>query len=505
MDLRLDLRLSQKLVMTPQLQQAIKLLQLSRLELQQTLSQHLVENPLLEDLTNDVQDEEIAQGEEGTLEGKDVTSPETESAAESGEPEPEKDVEPLTSEEWDSVLDGDWRAGPMEQTAPSDDDFPSYEQTLTKPTSLEEHLEWQLRLSSLEGKDRFIGRTIVGNLDENGYLSVPIEEIAEDSHATLDEVETVLRQVQTFDPPGVAARDLRECLLIQLGYLACDPIGIGGYLHSHSKTDLVAAVVSEHLPDLQKKRYANISKVLGVPVEDIYEAVRVIECLEPKPGRPYSTDSNSTIIPDVYVMKHEGEWVVLLNEDGLPRLRVSPYYRRLMTNQSEGQESTKTYLEEKLRGAQWIIRSIDQRNKTIVKVVTSLVKFQEAFLEKGIQYLRPLVLKQVAEDVGMHESTISRVTTNKYMHCPQGILELKFFFNAGIQRTDAHGEEMSSVTVRELIREMVAHEDVTRPLKDQEIVARLRTKDIVIARRTVAKYRAELHIASASQRKRIPS
>ena len=505
MDLRLDLRLSQKLVMTPQLQQAIKLLQLSRLELQQTLSQHLVENPLLEDLTNDVQDEELSQNEEGSLEPKDATAPEVDVAAEGSEPEREKDVEPLTSEEWDSVLDGDWRAGPMEQTAASDDDFPSYEQTLTKPASLEEHLEWQLRLSSLEGKDRFIGRAIVGNLDENGYLRIPIEEIAEDCQATQDEVEIVLRQVQTFDPPGIAARDLRECLLIQLGYLACDPIGIGGYLHSHSKNDLVAAVVSEHLPDLQKKRYTNISKALGVPVEEIYEAVRVIECLEPKPGRPYSSDSNTTIIPDVYVMKHEGEWVVLLNEDGLPRLRVSPYYRRLMTNQSEGQESTKTYLEEKLRGAQWIIRSIDQRNKTIVKVVTSLVKFQEAFLEKGIQHLRPLVLKQVAEDVGMHESTISRVTTNKYMHCPQGILELKFFFNAGIQRTDAHGEEMSSVTVREMIREMVAHEDASRPLKDQEIVARLRTKDIIIARRTVAKYRAELHIASASQRKRIPS
>ncbi|MGB0910454.1 MAG: RNA polymerase factor sigma-54 [Nitrospirales bacterium] len=508
MDLRLDLRLSQKLVMTPQLQQAIKLLQLSRLELQQTLSQHLVENPLLEDLTNEVQDEEIQQGEEGNLEVKESATQELEGTEEGTVPEREKDVEPLTSEEWDSVLDGDWRAGPMEQTAASDDDFPSYEQTLTKAPSLEEHLEWQLRLSSLEGNDRVIGRTIVGNLDENGYLRIPIQEIAEDSHASVDEVEAVLRQVQAFDPSGVAARDLRECLLIQLGYLACDPIGIGGYLHSHSKTDLVAAVVSEHLPDLQKKRYTNISKALGVPVEEIYEAVRIIECLEPKPGRPYSTDSNTTIIPDVYVMKYEGEWVVLLNEDGLPRLRVSPYYRRLMTNQSEGgegQESTKSYFEEKLRGAQWIIRSIDQRNKTIVKVVTSLVKFQEAFLEKGIQHLRPLVLKQVAEDVSMHESTISRVTTNKYMHCPQGILELKFFFNAGIQRTAAHGEEMSSVTVREMIREMVAQEDAARPLKDQEIVARLRTKDIIIARRTVAKYRAELHIASASQRKRIPT
>jgi RNA polymerase sigma-54 factor len=186
-------------------------------------------------------------------------------------------------------------------------------------------------------------------------------------------------------------------------------------------------------------------------------------------------------------------------------LRISPYYRRLLSHSGEDSGNTKTYLEEKLKGAQWIIRSIDQRNKTIVKVVKSLVKFQEAFLEKGIQYLRPLVLKQVAEDVGMHESTISRVTTNKYLHCPQGILELKFFFNAGIQRADNRGEDMSSVTVREMIREMVAQEDAANPLKDQEIVSRLRNKNILIARRTVAKYRAELHIASASQRKRIPT
>lgn len=507
MDIRLDLRMTQKLVMTPQLQQAIKLLQLSRLELQQVLSQQLVENPLLEDLVTDIQEDEEASPEDRTV-APSGESPErgAEKEDSAAKEEAGQDVEPLSSEDWDNMLDTDWRPGPVDKNSSFDDDMPSYEQTLTKPASLEDYLEWQLRLSSLEGRDRTIGRMIIGNLDEDGYLRISLEEVAEDAHASPQEVEKVLCQVQTFDPPGVGARDLRECLLIQLQHLEQDPIGIGDQKPHHGNGALAASIVANHLADLQKRRYANIAKELNVSVEDVHEAVKLIEGLEPKPGRPYYSDSNTTIIPDVYVFKDEGEWVVMLNEDGLPKLRISPYYRRLMTSQGqEDSDSTKTYLEEKLRGAQWIIRSIDQRNKTIVKVVKSLVKFQEAFLEKGIQYLRPLVLKQVADDVGMHESTISRVTTNKYMHCPQGILELKFFFNAGIQRADNRGEELSSVTVREMIRDMVAQEDVTKPLKDQEIVARLRRKDILIARRTVAKYRAELHISSASQRKRLPS
>jgi len=501
MELRLEPRLSQKLVMTPQLQQAIKLLQLNRLELQQVLSQHLDENVLLEDLANDVQDEETSQEEESP-ERKEEESGEPVTPEERENKEERPDFEPYSSDEWEN-FENDWRPGPVNEVFASDDDLPSYEQTLTKPTSLEEHVEWQMRLSSLEGPDRVIGRMIVGNLDEDGYLRVPLQEIAEDAQVPLEAVEKVLGHIQTFDPPGVGARDLRECLLIQLNHLEQDPIGMGNGDHASTNGSLAKAIVSDHLPDLQKKRYANIAKTFNVSVDEVCEAVKVIEGLEPKPGRPYFSDSNTIIIPDVYVMKHEGEWVILLNEDGLPRLRISPYYRRLMTNQTKDPDSTKAYLQEKLRGAQWIIRSIDQRNKTIVKVVTSLVKFQEEFFEKGIQYLRPLVLKQVAEDVEMHESTISRVTTNKYMHCPQGIFELKFFFNAGIPRADNRGEEISSVTVMEMIREMVAQEDAVHPLKDQEIVARLRGKGILIARRTVAKYRAELHISSASQRKRI--
>jgi RNA polymerase sigma-54 factor len=505
MDLRLDLRLSQKLVMTPQLQQAIKLLQLSRLELQQVLAQHLVENPLLEDLALETQDEEATVGEENPDRGKEPEV-EGETSGDAADLQPAvKESEPLSSEEWDNIFGNDWRPSQRDEASSGDEEFPSYEQTLTKPTSLEEYLEWQLRLSSLEGDDRDIGRMIIGNLDEDGYLRVPLPELAEDAKCSVEHVEKVLRQIQQFDPPGVAAQDLAECLLIQLEHLQHDESGLTNHLQAAVPMSVVAAILKDHLVDLQKKRYQSVAKTLGVTLDEVYEAVRVIESLEPKPGRPYFSDSNSIIIPDVYVVKYEGEWVVLLNDDGLPRLRISPYYRRLLSHSGEDSGNTKTYLEEKLKGAQWIIRSIDQRNKTIVKVVKSLVKFQEAFLEKGIQYLRPLVLKQVAEDVGMHESTISRVTTNKYLHCPQGILELKFFFNAGIQRADNRGEDMSSVTVREMIREMVAQEDAANPLKDQEIVSRLCNKNILIARRTVAKYRAELHIASASQRKRIPT
>ncbi len=504
MELRLDLRLSQKLVMTPQLQQAIKLLQLSRLELQQNLVQQLVENPLLEDTALEAQEEEPVAGEEGSEAAKEVEAS-RDGSEDSDESQPAKESEPLTSEEWDNILGNDWRPAQRDQIGASDDEFPSYEQTLSKPTSLEEHLEWQLRLSSLEGTDRDIGRMIIGNLDEDGYLRVPLPELQEDAQCAYEQLEQVRRQIQTFDPPGVAAQNLAECLLVQLKLLRQDEAGIEQTFPSAFSMEVVSSVIKNHLVDLQKKRYQVVAKALDITLDEVYEAVHVIEGLEPKPGRPFSTDSNSIIIPDVYVVKHEGEWVVLLNEDGLPRLRISPYYRRLLSNSGEDVGTTKTYLEEKLKGAQWIIRSIDQRNKTIVKVVMSLIKFQEAFLEKGVQYLRPLVLKQVADDVGMHESTISRVTTNKYVHCPQGILELKFFFNAGIQRADNRGEDMSSITVREMIKDMVAQEESANPLKDQEIVSRLKQKNILIARRTVAKYRAELHIASASQRKCIPT
>ena len=507
MELKLDLQLSQKLVMTPQLQQAIKLLQLSRLELQQVLSQHLLENPLLEELSADADEgdgpmpeEAVAERKEEAIGGADTGD--GDAGSEVGTGETNEFSEPLSPEGWEDYFESDWRPRVGDRQAFSDEDFPSYDQTLTKPATLEDHLLWQLRLSSEDEKEKTIGHMIIGNLDEDGYLCASIEEIAEEAKVSVKKVDSVLSLIQTFDPIGVAARDLQECLLIQLRHLH-KPLGHGSVHGGARQKSLIELIIKSHLHDLQKKRYLVIAKAIGGSVEEIAEAVHVIEGLEPKPGRPYCSDTNQVIVPDVFVFKDEGEWQVFLNDDGMPRVRINPYYTQLLgTNRGEG-DATRAYLEDKLRGAQWIIRSLEQRNKTILKVVGSLIKFQEVFLEKGIQHLKPLVLKQVAEDVGMHESTISRVTTNKYMYCPQGMLELKFFFNAGIQRAEPGAEDLSSITVRELIREMVGQENPGKPLKDQEIVTRLRARGIVIARRTVAKYRTELNIAPASQRRRI--
>lgn len=501
MKLRLGLRLSQKLIMTPQLQQAIKLLQLSRLELQQVLSQQLMENPLLEELQPEAETTDLAGGEE-VDEKKGIDQP---AGADSEEPQAEasETLEDLSPANWEDYFDNDRLTAPVEYPSAAQEEYPSYEQTLVKPTSLEEHVLWQLGLCELSEADKAVGRIIIGNIDDDGYLRTPLAEIAADAGVTVEKVESVLEQVQTFDPPGVACRDLRECLLIQIRHL---DRGLKRSVRGTQGTLtglLVEAVVANHLKDLEKKRYDRIAKALGVSLQEVCEAIRVIEGLEPKPGRPYFTADNHVVVPDVFVMKTEGEWVVLLNEDGLPRLRISSYYKRMMASRPNNSDGTRAYLEEKLRGAQWIVRSIEQRNKTIVRVVQSIVKFQENFFEKGIDCLKPLVLKQVAEDIGMHESTISRVTANKYLYCPQGLLRLKFFFNAGIQRSDHEADELSSVTVREMIRKMVAEEDTKHPINDQEIVARLQRNHIVIARRTVAKYRFEVNIPPARQRKRL--
>jgi RNA polymerase sigma-54 factor len=500
MKLRLDLRLSQKLIMTPQLQQAIKLLQLSRLELQQSLTQHLLENPLLDEVQAEVEEAEAAAAE-GKTEDPSVTTAQ-DNAEEAGTPEERGSPEEFSASGWEEYFGSDRRAGDSEYPSSSQDEFPSYEQTVAKATSLEEHLLWQLSLSGLSEREKAIGRLLIGNLDDDGYLRITLGEVVNGSEFAEAEAESVLKDIQTFDPTGVGARDLPECLLLQLGHLGKNPMGSLGARPGALKGAVVEGIILHHLKDLEKKQYAKIAKALNVTVEEVFEATKLIGDLEPKPGRPFTNTQNYVIVPDVFVVKNEGEWVVLLNDDGLPRMRISPYYKQLMTAGDGGSAETKSYLDEKLRAAQWVIRSIDQRNKTIVKVVTSIVKFQEQFFEQGIEHLKPLVLKQVAEDIGMHESTISRVTANKYMYCPQGMLELKFFFNAGLQRADQPSDMMSSVSVREMIRKMIAEEDTQRPLKDEEIAARLKLQQVLIARRTVAKYRAEDNIPSASQRKR---
>ena len=451
----------------------------------------------------EVEEPEADAAEEWEQSQQSKGTSEQQESPESGKSEDAEKPDEISQGSWDDYFDNDRIAGGRESSPSNQEELPSYEQTLAKPTSLEEHLLWQLALTEMSDTEKMIARAIIGNIDDDGYMRTSIEDIAADAKVPTESVESALRQVQSFDPAGVGARDLPECLLIQLGFLDRNSVGTPARRSGSLKGSLVESIVRFHLKDLEKKQYARVAKALDTTVEAVVEAMHVIEGLEPKPGRPYFSANNYAIIPDVFVVKNEGEWTVLLNDDGLPRLRISPYYKQMMScSLKEDSDAARVYMDEKYRGAQWLIRSIEQRNKTILKVVRSIVKFQEAFFEKGVQHLKPLVLKQVAEDIGMHESTISRVTANKYMYCPQGMLELKFFFNTALQRTDQSQDALSSVTVREMIKNMIAEEDTQHPLKDEEIAAKLQSHQIIIARRTVAKYRSEVNIPSASQRKR---
>jgi RNA polymerase sigma-54 factor len=488
MEARLELKLQQKLIMTPQLQQAIKLLQLSRLELVQSVSQELIENPVLEEVPAEESGEELAS-EEGE------TSPETQTAAEMlPEVAPEQEAtQELKSDlelgpQWDEYLNemGDGRD--YGNAEADDKELPSYDQTLTRLPSLSDHLLWQLHLSVSDPGVAKGGEWIIGNLDDDGYFRATLEELAQQSGLSLREMEQALDLVQGFDPLGIGARDLRECLLIQVRQLDL-------------QGTLVEKIIQDHLGDLEKRKYPNIAKALNVTPQEVMEASHIIiHELEPKPGRPYLSADTNYVVPDVYVIKVEDKYVVQLNDEGLPRVRINPYYRKLISRNDAIDKVTKEYVEERLRSAQWLIKGMEQRSKTIYKVAESIVKFQLEFLDKGITHLRPMVLKGVAEDIGMHESTISRVTTNKYMHTPQGIFPMKYFFTTGF--SDGTGTEISSLTVKDTIQKMIKEEDLATPLKDQQIVDLLKERGIDIARRTVAKYREELRIPPTSVRKR---
>jgi RNA polymerase sigma-54 factor len=486
MKLTLKPILAQKLVMTPQLQMAIRLLQLSRQELEQAIEQEMMENPTMEEAAAD---EDVESSDEDEAPAR--TSEALETPPNGTEPPatPTDEAESL-GYKWEEYFAQDMGDGrDFGGVAATPDELPSYEQTLANTTSLLDHLSWQLRLAPLTEREMTIGEEIIGNVDDNGYLRSEIAEIAEAVGESEADVERVLKVVQEFDPSGVAARNLRECLLIQVGQLGLADTP-------------VARMVSDHLEDMERRRYPQIARALKITPDEVYEAAKVVEALEPKPGRPFSVAQNFTITPDVYVVPVDGEYRVLLNEEGMPRLRISPYYKKMLANREAAPAEAREYLDGKLRSALWMIKSIEQRNRTIVKVAESIVRFQREFFDHGITHLKPLILKQVADDIEMHESTISRVTTNKYMHTPHGILELKFFFNSGLSTVGGYGPEVSSVSVREMIRSLVAEEDPGKPLKDQEIVRILKAKGIAVARRTVAKYRTELNIPPSNRRKR---
>jgi RNA polymerase sigma-54 factor len=475
LELRQQLKLTQQLIMTPQLQMAIKLLQLSRLELMDTIRQELEENPALEELQETPADDRLLEPAEtaadDTADTKEVTI----------EEKIQDDID------WSNYLDEYNTPGRVNYEGESRE-APKYDAFIARKETLKDHLLWQLLMTSPSKVEENIGSLIVGNLNQDGYLDVELEEIARLAAVDLSKVEEVLAVVQGFDPIGVAARNLSECLMIQARHLKIEDT-------------LVTDIIQNHLGNLEKRNYKAISRALKVGMGEIVAAINVIKSLEPRPGREFSDDTPQYITPDIYVYKMDNDFVIVLNDDGMPKLRVNPFYKRSVGRKDKVSGEAETYIQEKLRSAAWLIKSIHQRQKTIYKVMESILQYQRDFFERGIAHLKPMVLRDVAQDIGMHESTISRVTTNKYAYTPQGIFELKYFFNSSIKRD--RGGAIASVSVQEKIRKIIAGEDPHKPYSDDKIAKLLKESHIDIARRTVAKYREMLNLLPSSKRKQI--
>ena len=389
--------------------------------------------------------------------------------------------------DWNNYLEDYGPMGVSYQRA--EEEGASWDNLLTKTPSLTDHLMWQLKLSPLKDDEMRVGEQIIGNIDQNGYLQATVEEIAVQENVDAAVVESVLTVIQSFDPPGIAARNLQECLLIQAQLMG-------------ETNPLVKLIIQDHLKDLEMKNYQNIAKKLKTEIDKVVQAVMVISQMDPRPGAVYQEDKVQTIIPDVFVYKSGNEYKIVLNDDGMPRLRISNFYREIMAGMDGGREADtgRKYIKERVQSATWLIKSIQQRQKTIYKVTESIVNHQRDFFEKGINHLKPLVLRDIALDVDMHESTISRVVTNKYMQSPAGLFELKYFFSSGLSR--GNGENIASKSVKEEIRRLIAEENPRKPLSDNDIVKRLQTSGITIARRTVAKYREMMNILPSSRRRK---
>ena len=518
-NLSLQQKMSQQLVMTPQLQQAIKLLQLNHLELAQEVQREMEENPTLEE--GPIQDNGLDDNDSGPSDfinatasadgqndglmglGSNVSSesdsPDNRIASdlekvmdvktpEGSTPEPtqnevERDID------WENYLDAHSYALPSTGSSAGGEDLPPIEATVSAPETLIDTLRLQAQMLELSENEFRILFLLVEEVNEEGYLASDAVEIVidelEDFGVTADDVNNMIRELQEFEPIGVGSRNIRECLMRQAQ-------------NKPHFDDIALKMIDGFLPEIEKRHFQQIAKKLKVPLARVGEAMKALGQLEPRPGRAYSDKPHHYITPDIYVVKENGEWRISQNEDGLPKLRISNYYRNAL-RQAGG--DAKSYIQDKLRGAAWLIRSIHMRQRTIYKVTESILKFQADFFEKSPTHLKPLILKDVAEDVEMHESTISRVTTNKYVHTPQGIFELKYFFNSSINRTD--GDTIASESVRNRILELISSENPKKPLSDQRLVAMLVDFDINIARRTVAKYREMLHIPSSSKRKQV--
>ncbi len=469
LELRQQLKLSQQLVMTPQLQQAIKLLQLSRVELLETVQQELLENPFLEE-SSITDDASLEQREESREAPKEEVY----------------DRELAKDADWEDYL-GEFASTPrLSQSREyelAEEISPLEARYAAKPT-LEGHLFWQLRLSSLTEEQKAIGEVIIGNLSSAGYLQASIEEVAEMAEVAPEAVLPVLERVQLFDPIGVAARDARECLMVQIKNL------------NYARDPILVELVESHLEDLEAKRYKPLLRKFKLDMEELKEYLDIIQSLDPLPGASFGGGEPTYVSPDVFVYKMGDEFVILLNDDGLPQLQLSAMSQMNIG----GSEKEKDYCAEKIRSASWLIKSLYQRQRTLYKVMESIVRHQQPFFEDGVTKLAPLILKDIADDISMHESTVSRITTNKYVATPHGIFELKFFFNSGLELDD--GSQVGSESVKALIKKFISEEDTRSPLSDERIGEMLKERlKVNIARRTVAKYRTALDIPSSSRRK----
>ncbi len=472
----LQLRLSQQLAMTPQLQQAIRLLQLSTLELQQELQQALESNPLLEQIDTH---EEI-----DTRETQDSETLDTADALEQKEMPEEL---PLDAS-WDTI----YTAGTPSGTSGDyiDDELPVYQGETTQ--TLQDYLMWQVELTPFSDTDRAIATSIVDAVDDTGYLTVPLEDILEsmgDEEIDIDEVEAVLKRIQRFDPVGVAAKDLRDCLLIQLSQ----------FDKTTPWLEEARLIISDHLDLLANHDFRTLMRVTRLKEDVLKEAVNLIQSLDPRPGQSIQTGEPEYVIPDVLVRKHNGHWTVELNSDSIPRLQINQHYASMCNNARNDGDSQ--FIRSNLQDAKWLIKSLESRNDTLLRVSRCIVEQQQAFFEQGEEYMKPMVLADIAQAVEMHESTISRVTTQKYLHSPRGIFELKYFFSSHVNTEG--GGEASTTAIRALVKKLIAAENPAKPLSDSKLTSLLSEQGIMVARRTVAKYRESLSIPPSNQRKQL--
>jgi RNA polymerase sigma-54 factor len=503
--LQLAQRLTQSLVLSPQMQQSLALLQAPTLELKALVEQELQQNPVLEEIAETDAEQVERKNEDGDSpepsEASDPAEPpadttfdadatgEKSAASGDGAPEPVDDF--MAEFEKLAQLDQDWREHfgatniPVKQSSEDEEKRQFMFDSIVAATSLQEVLMEQLRDSDLKEEQMPIAEMLIGNIDDYGYLKTSVDELAVSSNCPAADIEAVLKVIQTFDPPGVGARDLQECLLRQLE-------------RARMESSPEYRIIRDYMEALGKRRIPEIARGLGLEVEDVQDAIGRIARLEPRPGRAFLPDNNQYILPEVFVQRSGDDFVVTTNNEQIPHLRISNTYKDLMA-QSGSSAEVLNYIREKIRAGKFLIKSLHQRQQTILNIGMEIVKRQREFMEKGVAFLKPMTMVQVAEVVGVHETTVSRAVSGKYMQTPQGIFEMKYFFTAGIQT--ASGEGMSNTSVKDMIAEMFRKEDAGKPLSDQEIVKMLQEKGINIARRTVAKYRSELNILPSNLRK----